>query len=687
MIVPGSFGSLAICARMAAISWLVSASCAAAEVVARAGEAVLTWERGERDGSSSRIEAADARLAQLEGKQFGLRVRLRLPAAASEATIVARQTGDRKSGWRLFTMNTKSAPTLCFEAAFDWKNGRNNRPLQLSVPVSAIGVDRWLEVIVNFAGPTLELLVDGVLVDEEWPVGAMAQPSEQPLVLAGALEKLALWNRALLPGEVRDLSGGPAAVAQREREILGAERLVTQYWKPRGLNTGVGDCMPFFHAGRFHLFYLIDRHGHGSKWGLGAHQWAHVSSADLVEWTHHPLAIPITDQSEGSICTGSAFAHEGSVHAFYAIRAVDGSPARLAEMQSTDGIHFERTRWSATLAAPYQGPPARDPVVFRNPATNLFHMLITTELLDPRVARRGGCLAQLVSPDLRAWEQREPALVPGFADQPECSDWFAWKGWHYLVFSNNGVARYRMSREPLGPWLAPKVDAFDGPQARVMKTAAFSGDRRLGAAFLTQAGSGYAGQLVIRELLQHADGTLGTTFPTELRPAVGEKIALTFAPLTDGVSGDAARVKIDALGGLGIAAFDHMPANYRLKLRVRAEPKTAAFGVCVRGSARYEKGHELRIEPGREKVGWRNADAGTIEEHENSTIYGVEGLERPLEVEVIVKDDLLDVCIDGRRTLIARAAPSFTGDQLFLFAQNGGATFESIEVQPLAEVP
>ena len=61
----------------------------------------------------------------------------------------------------------------------------------------------------------------------------------------------------------------------------------------------------------------------------------------------------------------------------------------------------------------------------------------------------------------------------------------------------------------------------------------------------------------------------------------------------------------------------------------------------------------------------------------------MEGLDHPIEVEVIVKGDLLDVCIDGRRTLIARAAPSFTGDRLFLFAQNGGATFENLEVQPL----
>ena len=103
----------------------------------RADEAqpVLTWERREPGGTLPRIEAADARLAQLAGKQFGLRVWLRLPA---DGAILAQQTPDRKSGWRLFVKDA----ALHFEAVFDWKNARNNRPLELSVPLAAIGAER-----------------------------------------------------------------------------------------------------------------------------------------------------------------------------------------------------------------------------------------------------------------------------------------------------------------------------------------------------------------------------------------------------------------------------------------------------------------------------------------------------------------------------------------------------------------
>ncbi|HIC17739.1 TPA: hypothetical protein EYO77_06470, partial [Candidatus Poribacteria bacterium] len=70
-----------------------------------------------------------------------------------------------------------------------------------------------------------------------------------------------------------------------------------QYFKPSD-PFFVGDCMPFFHQGEFRLYYLLDENHHQSLGGLGGHQWAHASSTDLVNWDHHPLAIPITHDWE-----------------------------------------------------------------------------------------------------------------------------------------------------------------------------------------------------------------------------------------------------------------------------------------------------------------------------------------------------------------------------------------------------
>ena len=259
--------------------------------------------------------------------------------------------------------------------------------------------------------------------------------------------------------------------------------------------------------------------------------------------------------------------------------------------------------------------------------------------------------------------------------------------WRYLIFSSHGVARYRIAREPDGPWLKPKNDAFDGPQARVMKTATFTNGRRLGAAFLTAAGSGYAGDLIFREIVRHADGTLGTAFPAELRPRLGAAVPVAFEPLSGGAAGTARRVEIKAGAGFAAGALRGLPADFHLKMKVTPATATGAFGLCVRGAGAYEQGHELRFEPAREKAGWRKPDTATVPENESSAIYGVDGLDRPFSVELVAKGDILDVCIDGRRTLIVRAPGTAHGDRLFFFAQDGAAVFDAIEIHALAEAP
>ena len=109
-----------------------------------------------------------------------------------------------------------------------------------------------------------------------------------------------------------------------------------QYYKPDDPQLWVGDCMPFYHAGLFHFYYLLDEGHHQALGGLGGHQWAHATSPDLVTWTHHPLALPITQAGEVSICTGSVFHHGDTFYAFHAVRRPDWTQ-RLGIATSADG--------------------------------------------------------------------------------------------------------------------------------------------------------------------------------------------------------------------------------------------------------------------------------------------------------------------------------------------------------------
>jgi beta-fructofuranosidase len=353
---------------------------------------------------------------------------------------------------------------------------------------------------------------------------------------------------------------------------------------------------------------------------------------------------------------------------------------------STDGIHFTKTLPNpfASPKPPYKQGPFRDPAVFRDPQSGQFHMLVTAELEHPAVARRGGCLAHLVSGDLRSWEQRDPFMVTGYGDHPECSELFSWGEWYYLVFSHFGYAHYRMSRSPFGPWSAPAVDVIDGPLARVMKSAPFPGNRRIGTFFVAEGE--YAGFAVFRELVQRSDGTLGSRWPTEMVPATGHAISPGFTALTAGAAREPRGIRIESLQGFAAAGLSPVPKDMLIRFRVNPAAGARSFGIGVRGSGRFEDALSLQMEPARGKVGWRRARTESWRECETAALYGVEGLDRPFQVELLALGDILDVCIDGRRTLINHDLTG-QGDALFFFCHDGAVGFEEIEIRPVMPSP
>ena len=296
-------------------------------------------------------------------------------------------------------------------------------------------------------------------------------------------------------------------------------------------------------------------------------------------------------------------------------------------------------------------------------------MLVTARLTDGR----GGCLAQLVSKDLKTWKVVEPFLIPGRVT--DCPDYFEWNGWYYLM----AEYVYWTSRNPLGPWTQPTPDRLD--VLYVPKTAAFAGNRRIYASWLPDGGWG--GNLVFRELVQHEDGTLGTKFPPEMIPETGDPVDVRIEPLTEGVSVYGNTIGISAPDAFRAAMLAGLPDGFRIALRVHPKPNASYFGLCVRGVGRYQQGCELRFEPSQERVQFGTPKDGGMGDETRRAISHVKGLDKPFTVDLVVKDDVVDACIDNRRTIIQRHKPD--GDRLFLFAQGAEVAFESVVVRPLAE--
>lgn len=449
-----------------------------------------------------------------------------------------------------------------------------------------------------------------------------------------------------------------------------------QYFKPAEANLFVGDCMPFYHEDVFHLYYLLDEGHHRALGGLGGHQWAHMSSTDLINWDHHPLAIAITEDQEGSICTGATFFHAGRYYGFYATRYPDWTQ-HLSLAVSDDAVHFDKIASNPLFTPPtgYKSEHFRDPFVFADPETGHFHMIVTAWLEDYPINRYGGCLAHLTSSDLLNWTLTEPFLIPGLPDAPECADYFFWNGWYYLLFSNELVTRYRMSREPFGHWQRPPVDVLDGRLARVMKTAPFRGNRRIGVSWIGKREGDkdngnmlWGGHTIFRELVQHPDGTLGIKFLPEMMDISGALLQPYVTALTDGASGNYRHISVNAPHGFAAASLSALPQNICLSAVVEPQPGTGEFGLRLRADEQFENSYALIFSPHEKRV-----------QLHNETIYAVDGLDEAFTLQIILSNDIIDVCINNRRCIVNRC-PELTGDTLYLYCQNGAVTLNPLKI-------
>ena len=374
--------------------------------------------------------------------------------------------------------NRKTFEFQAFDGQIDLGVQYDFRRIPLTLRADVQAGDRIEAVLMPHR---IELYVNGALKDEEWPAGV----------------------RLFADGDTifsnLNVSVTEYCEAQEVLPNVLASFTEAEGWYP-GDGVFVGDCMPYERDGEYHVLYLKDRHHHASKWHLGAHQWEHISTKDFIRWDVHPMAVPITDPSEGSICTGSWIRNGEKEYLFYTVRRGTGIPAPIRRSISLDGYHFEKdSDFGFTLPDTYHASGARDPKVVLG-EDGLFHMFLTTALTESGK----GCLAHFVSADLDDWtDTGRPIYISADSAQPECPDYFVYGGKYYLIYSLHGKAHYSVSDRPF--------DGFEEPQDSVIPCESvpkgaiwrdkivFAGFRRMG---------GYAGSLTFKSASALPNGEL-----------------------------------------------------------------------------------------------------------------------------------------------------------------------------------
>ncbi len=133
----------------------------------------------------------------------------------------------------------------------------------------------------------------------------------------------------------------------------------------------------FYKNGRWHLYYQYNPYG--SKWQNMT--WGHSSSADLVNWEHHPLAIEANGL--GAVFSGSSVIDKDNTAGFghNAVVALYTS-AGHSQIQSLASSNDEGETFHIYPANPVitQETEARDPNMFWNEATGEWNLLLAHAL-------------------------------------------------------------------------------------------------------------------------------------------------------------------------------------------------------------------------------------------------------------------------------------------------------------------
>ena len=455
-----------------------------------------------------------------------------------------------------------------------------------------------------------------------------------------------------------------------------------QYWRPKG-DLFVGDSMPYFKDGKFSFYWLLDSAHHASLGGLGGHQWALSTTTDLKTWKQEPVVLGIDENWEKSICTGSMAYYKGIYYAFYATRLLDKNGKvneQLSYATSKDGIKFDKQKPNPfyTSAPGYSKRDFRDPKVFIDEKTGEFHLFVSSWQENSVLQHAGGALVHLTSKNLKDWTVLDPVLT-GQSSVPECPDYFLWKGWYYLIYGDNGDTYYVKSKSPYGPWQEPTYQAINESWANVVKTASFKDDRRIAAAWIPSrdqnrddGGERFGGNAIFREVLQEADGTLSTKFPAEMLPAVTDEIPLNIKADLNFLISSSNDFRVKAPNGMGALHAENLPANYRITMEIEPMGSVDEYGLNLRSRERSDGGYRLNFSPNSQTVSLGN-----------TMIRAVKGLEKTIKVDIIVKDDIIDVSIDNKRCIVNRT-PEQKGNFLWFYAKHGEVKFKTVKVYKYA---
>lgn len=477
---------------------------------------------------------------------------------------------------------------------------------------------------------------------------------------------------------------GETANQQMEAESYLGENMEDIQIFPTLDTSFVGDPMPFYEDGTFHVFYLEDlRDGK-----IGYHPWSLYETSNFYEYEHKGEVIPygqtISDQ-DIALGTGSVIKGEdGTYHAFYTGHNDTYEPKEaIMHATSSDMVHWTKLPEDTFYASEsYSKNDFRDPYVLYIPEEKQYWMLISTR------NEKTGVLAKYTSKDLKTWEDQGTFFVNdmGSDSNMECSTLLNYQGKWYLSFSDqwpDRVFHYRVSDNINGPFEIPEQDIVDGNgfYAGRLETDGENlyafGWNATKDEHMDSEDYNWAGNLVVHQLTQLSDGQLRPIVNTRVKEKMSTQLSFSPMRMTGSVS---ASDNTYAFSGnqYEFVEFNRLLGSYRIETKITDFKDSEKFGFAFNIGDDGVGYLNLAFDIKNNKIAFYNTNELYQEDPQSEIHMDFSEIDE-LDVTILVADGVVSMYVNDQCAMTARMYSS-QGTPWGLFAINGKVQFADVQI-------
>ena len=474
-----------------------------------------------------------------------------------------------------------------------------------------------------------------------------------------------------------------AGSAADEEEYLG-ESMDNYDLYPVSVEGFIGDTMPFYEDGTYHIFYLADQRN-GKQ---GYHPWAMIDTSDFCSYEDAGVVINYGDSVEDqdiALGTGSVIRDaDGLYHAFYTGHNDTYEP-KEAVMHATSKDLKEWTKIpedTFTAGDNYSKNDFRDPYVRYMESEKCYWMLVTTRF------ENSGVIAKYTSTDLSHWTDAGVFFENdmGTDSNMECPTLLPYQGKWYLSFSDqwpNRVVHYRVADAPDGTFAKPERDSFDcdGFYAGRLETdgeklyvVGWNGTKK---SHQDSEVYDWGGNMVTHLLQQQKDGTLAPVMNPEIEELLSKELVLSPLKMTESVSEEDGSYTFSG-NEYEMVGFKRLMGSYRLETTIKDYDPQGIFGFAFNTNDENVGNINIVLNPATNRIEFYNT-GNMMEKSAQSYIdYDFSGKDE-LHISMVISGGVVVMYVNDEVAFTTRMYLS-QGMEWGIFGINSKVTFDGVKL-------